>query len=407
MSRLRAALEWLARYNPFWRRRLQLQGAGLQLPPEVEDALRQYAGNSPEEDERVPESLVQAAVPVPRKDAAVQAAGPADAQADKEGQADAETFVSAAMIDNSLAELPAQQLWAKAVANAQLLDKCAARLQKAKKQGEQSQIDQQELQQTSLLLETVKIVNRLSASDVQSELLRFCRQDSNAQKGLVVAYGHTGEALSFFAPEFWPWSFMELMPFGDCGEHIDLDLFAGDSCYQNLSESHLQLRGAPGRIAAFRGKRWARSLLLRADRRRFRLHAEWVATAFSTMWQREQMHAIKLAIQRPSWSKVADDLASLKPEDLLLAAGQLGEHASVRDAMRSKDVPSRVKSLLMQVQITQQNVRCTDAYRHNMQCKFKALRVAHGSQLVYFTLNPADTKHQFSISFSCKETRPA
>ena len=38
-------------------------------------------------------------------------------------------------------------------------------------------------------------------------------------------------------------------------------------------------------------------------------------------------------------------------------------------------------------------------------CKktFSALRLWHGSQIVFFTLNPADTKHQFTVSFACRD----
>ena len=73
-------------------------------------------------------------------------------------------------------------------------------------------------------------------------------------------------------------------------------------------------------------------------------------------------------------------------------------------ASAAKEVQPRVKLLLSQIQMAQQSVRCTDAYRVNTQKKFTSLRVWSGSQLVFFTLNPADTKHQFTVSFASAES---
>ena len=64
------------------------------------------------------------------------------------------------------------------------------------------------------------------------------------------------------------------------------------------------------------------------------MHPEWIVTALSTMLQREQMKAISLAVQRPSFQRAAGDLDGLRTQELLHAAEQLGEFASVRDALR-------------------------------------------------------------------------
>ena len=251
------------------------------------------------------------------------------------------------------------------------------------------------------MIETVRIVQRLTSEDTRKELEEFCRQDNQAQKGLTVAFGHSSELLSFFAPEFWPWCFVELFPYGDCSEHVDLSIFTDDDAYS--SRPSPQMQGSSTREATLRGKAWSKVLLLRADHRRWRLHPEWLATAFSAMLQREQMHAIKMAIRQPAFQRDASKLDGLRSEELLHAAEQLGQHACVRDALRSSGVPPRVKTLLTRMQLAQQDVRCTDAYRSSMQKKFSALRLWHGSQIVFFTLNPADTKHQFTVSFACRD----
>ena len=45
-----------------------------------------------------------------------------------------------------------------------------------------------------------------------------------------------------------------------------------------------------------------------------------------------------------------------------------------------------------------------DAYRRALHRKFTALRVWSGASLVFFTLNPADTKHPFTIAFGASAT---
>eukprot|EP00969_Alexandrium_andersonii_P231895 10240447-Alexandrium_andersonii.AAC.1 len=51
------------------------------------------------------------------------------------------------------------------------------------------------------------------------------------------------------------------------------------------------------------------------------------------------------------------------------------------------------------MQLAQQSIPHTDSYRRALHRKFTALRVWSGSSLVFFTLNPADTKHPFTIAY--------
>mgnify|MGYP003335955530 CR=1 FL=1 len=109
------------------------------------------------------------------------------------------------------------------------------------------------------------------------------------------------------------------------------------------------------------GKALSKVLLLRAGQRRWRLHAEWVATAFSTMLQREQMHAINISIRQPAFQRDATELDGLRTEQLDHAGEQLGQYACVRDALRSGGVLPRVHTVLTRMQLAQQDVRCTDS----------------------------------------------
>jgi hypothetical protein len=333
------------------------------LPAAVEKALAMYKVDGCDSAEAVPEALVQGSVPVGTAISDFRAQGPADAgssSADASLQEDGqEVFYSAAVVDTTVNDLPVADLWAKAISNAQVLDRCAASLHKAAADSDGEQTSLLQRQEAETMIETVRIVQRLTSEGARQELEEFCRQDNQAQKGLTVAFGHSSDMLSFFAPEFLPWCFVELFPYGDCGEHVDLSLFADDDAYASRSPSKMQCT----REAPLRGKAWCKVLLLRADLRRWRLHPEWIATAFSTMLQREQMYAINISVRQPAFRRDASELDGLRSEELLHTAEQLGQHACVRDALRSSGVPPRVKTLLTRMQLAQQNVRCTDAYR--------------------------------------------
>ena len=63
-----------------------------------------------------------------------------------------------------------------------------------------------------------------------------------------------------------------------------------------------------------------------------------------------------------------------------------------------------MKTLLRQMQLAQQCIPYTSDYRRALHRKFVAMRVYNGASVIFWTLNPADTKHTFTISFASPES---
>ena len=87
-------------------------------------------------------------------------------------------------------------------------------------------------------------------------------------------------------------------------------------------------------------------------------------------------------------------------EDMTVAAALLGEHAGVRAAIYKKDLPQKVRHVMRSLDIVQQHLPYTDAGRHACHRKFVALRLFDSISTIFLTLNPADTKHHFTITFA-------
>ncbi len=92
--------------------------------------------------------------------------------------------------------------------------------------------------------------------------------------------------------------------------------------------------------------------------------------------------------------------SDINVEDVTVAAALLGEHAGVRAAIYKKDLPQKVRHVIRSLDIVQQHLPYTDAGRHACHRKFVALRLFYGISTIFLTLNPADTKHHFTITFA-------
>ena len=121
------------------------------------------------------------------------------------------------------------------------------------------------------------------------------------------------------------------------------------------------------------------------------------------MLKRAQMRGLSAVVRRRYFKRISKELDEVNCEDLLRTGQLLGDYPSVKAALCSKDVPNKVKTLLRQMQLAQQSIPYTPDYRRALHRKFVAMRVHGGASVVFWTLNPADTKHTFTISFASPE----
>ena len=95
------------------------------------------------------------------------------------------------------------------------------------------------------------------------------------------------------------------------------------------------------------------------------------------------MRAVVAIIKRLYFQKLARELDTIEADAWVRTAQVLGDHAGVRAALKSNDVPKKVRSLVRQMQMVQQEIPCTDAYREGFHRKMVALRAWDGASSVY------------------------
>ena len=64
------------------------------------------------------------------------------------------------------------------------------------------------------------------------------------------------------------------------------------------------------------------------------------------------------------------------------------------------DLPHRLRAVLQSMQLVARSIPCTNAFRENMRHELRALQLWHGLPSLFVTLNPADTKHPFTLRFA-------
>ena len=64
------------------------------------------------------------------------------------------------------------------------------------------------------------------------------------------------------------------------------------------------------------------------------------------------------------------------------------------------NVPQHLKSVLRTMRLIARSVPCTEGYRENMRHQVQALQLWLGAPAMFVTLNPADTKHPFTLRFA-------
>ena len=342
--------------------------------------------------------------------------GPANAVVEKElesgRESESDDDMSAAVIEPPADRESAASLWSVALTNGQKLlgsvrakdidvggvdlprpTDTAAVEEKPGDEQEQSVVEE-----VKAIVETASVLRKFHHSEIQKELEDFVVRDSSTTPRIVVGFDHARKPLNTFDPEYWNWCFTELAPYGDCPERVwscppsDRDSIPdhpGVKAWYNLWNGHVPNTD----------RKWVESQITRADYCRWRLHKAFIAVASAVMLKRAQMRGLSTVVRRPYFKRVSKELDEVDCEDLLRTGQLLGDYASVKTALCHADVPNKVKTLLRQMQLAQQSIPYTPGYRRTLHRKFVAMRVDKGASVVFWTLNPADTKHTFTISF--------
>ena len=64
------------------------------------------------------------------------------------------------------------------------------------------------------------------------------------------------------------------------------------------------------------------------------------------------------------------------------------------------NIPQHLKSILRTMRLVTRSVPCTDGYRDTMRYQVQALQMWLGAPALFVTVNPADTKHPFTLRFA-------
>ena len=219
-----------------------------------------------------------------------------------------------------------------------------------------------------------------------------------SREGYALAVPHGELPLDSFQSSYWAYCFPVLFPYAD------------------------SLPGA-NRIAPFGLRRLARHLLLRRDRHPlsnpWAMDLDFVATLFSVLHRRDLLQAVRARVAAPGFAQHARALAHLSHADFELLAQLLGHGASVREALRplvclrsslctagNPAVPAHLRSALRTMQLVSRRVPCTDSYRDTMRQQIQALQIWVGLPAVFVTVNPADTRHPFTLRFGSTAAWP-
>ena len=417
VTRLRAAFEWLVRHNPHWSAFGNVDPNGeIEMSKSVQQLLIQYQAPDGSESAVVPEAIVQSALPIDDDVGKNRACGPVDAvlgsDTETSSGSDSEPDLEAAIIEPPANQESAASLWASALTNGQKLlggirvkdfdfgsDDLFAPTPKA----EAGSDDKSAEEAVTAVVHTASILGKFHHGDVQKELEDFRASDASTTPRIVAGFNHSKKPLNTFDPEYWAWCFTDLAPYGDCPERVSscppqdkhhVPTNPGAIVWHQLWEGHVPNTDL----------RWVQSQITRVDYPRWRLHLAFLAVAFFVMQKRAQMRGLAAVVKRKYFKRISRELDDVPCEDLYRTGQILGDYQDVKSALCHKDVPNKVKTLLRQMQLAQQNIPYTADYRRSLHRKFTAMRVYHGCSMVFFTLNPADTKHTFTISFACPES---
>ena len=137
-------------------------------------------------------------------------------------------------------------------------------------------------------------------------------------RALNIKIGHASEMLNSFVDDYWAQVLSHLFYRGDCREQ-------------------------PG----LRGRSWAKVLISRIDFRGWALSKDFAAMVYNIDMRRCQMRGVyRHVVLNPNFKQHVDELRTIGPRDFVNATLAAGECNSIREALRKKQVDTKVKTLL-------------------------------------------------------------
>ena len=115
------------------------------------------------------------------------------------------------------------------------------------------------------------------------------------------------------------------------------------------------------RVAPLRDTQWSDTLLRRDDGKWRRDH-DFVSVASSVLQRRALVRGVRGLIARSDYRGWSQQLLEVDPAQLRATLDVINERGSVRDALRSAEVPACVRSMLRMMRLVESQVRGTDGY---------------------------------------------
>lgn len=188
-------------------------------------------------------------------------------------------------------------------------------------------------------------------------------------QSFVASHGST--PLSNFRAEYWSYAFPTIFHHGDGCIGIQRDTFiTNDELF--------------------------RCLLLRRNLD-VRYHLDFLSVAFSTSSIQKITNSSRIYVKRRTTGSLRNTRIGSKL--LAQASETLANVSSLREALRVPNLPDEVRKLLRELMIVQSKVPGTDAMRDQMRYDLNAMCEQFGPPDLFFTLNPADTRHPMVLKF--------
>ena len=228
----------------------------------MESLLQQYTESVGSEHGGIPSEIFQGASQISRENAFVNQSGPTDCvEESTDGVVDAENeqqdnetgLNNAGVLDGSVDDVTALQLWDSIMTNYKVAQQCDEELHRlAATHGDSAKIDLQLLNRATAIAVAVDALSKLQHKEVKKKLKELV-EEQEKEVCKIQTVVHDTTFLKNTDPAFWFACFVRLFPRGDCAER----------CRE--------------RAVALSPWQWVRCLLKRADAPQWRTNVEFVA----------------------------------------------------------------------------------------------------------------------------------
>ncbi|CAE8600470.1 unnamed protein product [Polarella glacialis] len=353
-SKVSAALTWLQKHNPYY--------ADVVIDSTLLEELP---------DGTVPDALLEAAV-LTQNDIR-RASGPADASTSGTLSESETPPFHAAVVDNEGESFDPVRLWQAALTAADTV------LTHTISPAANPSAAAEAAEQAHKAIRALRTLNTPAAQGILQQDAEHSIPTANTTGNQLRALApHGTQALDSYHPAFWSLCFPRLFPYSTFADGMQ-------------------------RMAWLRDDDWARATLLRADRKGFGawcLHTDFIAVLFSVVHRRRLLRAIRARVRSPAWERSVAQFQNLSHTDFEAVYHAVGAKGGLQAALRSRDVSEAMKNMLRTLQLVQGTVPCTDGARTMMRNKMVSMHFWSGFPVAFFTLNPADTHHPFTLRFS-------